>query len=35
MSELFYTRGENGIYQPTTPITHRDDEYDQTGLDTL
>lgn len=24
----------SGIYQPHVPVTHRDDEYHQTGLDT-
>jgi SAM-dependent methyltransferase len=30
-----YQLSPAGIYQPSTPITHRDDEYDQTGFDTL
>jgi hypothetical protein len=32
---MTYHLSPTGIYRPTTPITHRDDEYDQTGFDIL
>jgi SAM-dependent methyltransferase len=32
---MTYHLSPTGIYQPPTPITHRDDEYDQMGFDTL
>lgn len=30
-----YHLSSTGIYQPSIPVAHRDDEYDQTGFDTL
>jgi hypothetical protein len=30
-----YELSPTGIYQPHIPVAHRDDEYDQTGYDTL
>ena len=32
---LSYMPDSNGIYRPSTPVTHRDDEYDQSGFDML
>jgi len=31
----FYSVGPDGIYRPNTPVFHRDEEYDQSGLDIL
>ncbi len=30
-----YFRAEDGIYQPVTPVLHRDDEYSEAGFKTL
>lgn len=35
MSRLFYTLDSSGIYRPGVPVTHRDEEYDQSGFDML
>ena len=32
---LSYMPDSNGIYRPSTPVTHRDDEYDQNGFEML
>ena len=32
---LSYTLDSNGIHRPTIPVTHRDEEYDQSGFDML
>jgi len=32
---LSYTPDSNGIHRPSTPVTHRDEEYDQSGFDML
>ena len=32
---LSYTLDSKGIYRPSTPVTHRDEEYDQSGFDML
>lgn len=32
---MSYTPDPNGIYRPSTPVTHRDEEYDQSGFDML
>lgn len=30
-----YVQDKSGIYRPTIPVQHRDEEYDQAGFDTL
>lgn len=34
-SEHFYTLDPSGIHRPSIPVEHRDEEYDQSGFDTL
>jgi len=35
MISLCYSLDSNGIYRPNIPVTHRDDEYDQSGFEML
>ena len=30
-----YQRGQDGIFEPSTPVQHRDDEYPEDGFATL
>jgi len=35
MSATDYILGSDGIHRPTTPVQHRDEEYDEAGFETL
>ena len=35
MIDAFYQQDTEGIFVPYTPVTHRDEEYDQQGFETL
>ena len=34
-SDAHYVRGADGVLVPTTPVAHRDEEYDQAAFDIL